>query len=225
MNLLRILAVSFLIVVLLLLVIFFKQNVFLFFENLRLAFWGTINPDFSYRNLLAFKLNHLSSSSEVLSLSNLNNSHLLPVKIYSNYPFNDYGSIVLASGEKNGLKVGMPVLVSSTTILGVITKVNQNTALVMTIFNSQWKSSIFLGEQKINGLLEGGINPEINYVDKNASTSPNLVVYNADSRFPLNLIFGQTGQFETKNIWQKAPLNFFYDLASLREVFVLLNFQ
>ena len=119
----------------------------------------------------------------------------------------------------------MPVLVSSTTILGVITKVNQNTALVMTIFNSQWKSSIFLGEQKINGLLEGGINPEINYVDKNVSTSPNLVVYNADSRFPLNLIFGQTGQFETKNIWQKAPLNFSYDLASLREVFVLLNFQ
>jgi len=227
MNFLRIFAIGFICIILIIFVLLFKQNIFIFFENLRMAFWGSTNLDFSYRNLLAFKLSQqptfatLATSSVVLH----SNYNLLKADIYSNYPFNNYGVIVLAAGEKDGLKVGMPVLVSSTTILGIITSVNLNTALVTTIFDPQWKSAVFLGEQKINGLLVGGFSPAIDYVEKNATTTADLLVYNADSRFPLNLIFGKTNQFKIDNIWQKSQLNFSYDLASLREVFVLLNFK
>lgn len=209
--------------------IFFRNEVFLFLENLRMALWGSVQKEFSYRNLLEYKLNMSSPTSSLLTFKNDYFSeggfNYVKVRVFSNYPFNDYSRLVIEGGKDKGLKSNMPVLVSQNILLGRIIEVREKTSVVETFFDASWKSSVIIGKEKIKGLLKGGINPEIDFVLEDAKVEEKDIVYNADSKFPFGLEIGQVGEGKKKNNWQVFPLFVSYDLNSLSELLVITNFE
>jgi len=210
--------------------IFFKSDLFLFFENLKMAFWGTKNQEFSYRSLLNFKLNNISinknsPSSTQSGLLNPSDYEYIKANIYSNYPFNNYSKIVVDGGKNLNIKVNMPVIIGSNVLLGKIVKTGNKVSVAETIFSPNWKSSVYIGKDKIKGLLEGGVNPRVNFIPAEKNIEEGAFVYNSDSRFPMGILIGKLGEKKSADIWQSFILSPIYDLNSMSEVFIISDFE
>ncbi|MCL4399908.1 rod shape-determining protein MreC [Patescibacteria group bacterium] len=220
------------ILIVVLLVLFFNKNIFSFFSNLRMAFVGSAENDLSYRSLLNFKLSHEASSS--VSAPDSSNSAAKTIdgfkyvyaEVFSDYPLNNYSSVTINAGSKDGLSVGMPVLAGNNILLGKITAVGQNKSEVETFFDPAWKSPVFIGDGKVRGLLTGGSSPYIDFIPKNSTTTAGMTIMNADSGYPMNLVIGYVDSLEGTNndLWLRAKVKPVFDLSYLNGVFVLTNF-
>jgi len=210
-------------------IFFLRENIFLFFQNLRFALLNASHKELSYQKLLEFKLNTQFNSlkNDKNCFQKIENFKFFNVLIYSKYPFNDFSEVTISAGLNDGIKENMPVFLGNSIIFGIVNKVNKNTSNVMTIFNPNWKSTVFLGENKVKGLLVGGINPEIQYIEnKNieANNDGKIFVYNSDERFPINFVLGEAQEFEEDKVWKKAKFAPIYDFNTLRELNILVNF-
>lgn len=218
------------VLVLALLFFLFKQSVFLFFQNLRMAFAGTADTSLSYQSLLDFKMaaEGLSSkNSTALSTSTMDGYRVIAADVFSSYPFNNYSLLIVNAGSDEGLAAGMPVLAGNNVLLGKVTSVSAHTSEVQTFFDPSWKSSVFVGDAKVNGLLDGGPSPNVDFIPKNATTSAGMAVTNADAGFPLGLLIGSVDSVQSinNNLWQSAKIKTLFDLSSLRRVFIVANFK
>ncbi len=209
----------------------FQQQIMLFFGNLRMAFVGTASENLSYQSLLAFKIaaEGLSAASSTASSSLpalMDGFRYVPAGVFSNYPFNNYSFLTIDAGSDQGLKPGMPVLAGETILLGKITAVRAHQAEVQTFFDPSWKSSVFIGTEQVNGLLDGGPSPYVDFIPKSATTTAEMGITNADASFPMGLLVGTVDSVESinNNLWQRARIKPLFDLSSLRQVFVIINF-
>lgn len=219
------------IAVMALLFFLFQQRIMLFFGNLRMAFVGTASESLSYQSLLALKMaaegSAAASSTASSSLPALMDGfHYVPAAVFSNYPFNNYSFLTIDAGSEEGLKTGMPVFAGGNILLGKITAVRVHQAEVQTFFDPSWKSSVFVGEGQVNGLLDGGPSPYVDFIPKSATTTAGMAVTNADASFPMGLLVGTVDSVESinNNLWQRARIKPLFDLSSLRQVFVITNF-
>lgn len=219
----------FILFVILLLFVIFQNYFIIFFKNLRVAFEGTFNKDFNYEVILECK-NNINSNNNALK----NNSEAMltekglnykKLRVFSNYPFNNFSKIVLEGGSDIGVKENMPVLINGEFLLGRISEVKNKKAVVETIFSSTWKSSVFVGDKKVKGLLEGGINPIVNFVLNENKIESGTHIYNADERFPLDLEIGNILEEKGNANWKSFAVSFPYDLNSINEVWVITNFE
>jgi cell shape-determining protein MreC len=219
----------FMLFVILLLFVIFQNYFVIFLKNLRVALNGTFNKDFNYEVILECK-NNINSNNNDLKVSlegklterGLNYKKL---RIFSNYPFNNFSKIVLEGGSDIGLKENMPVLINGGFLLGRVSEVKNKKAVVETIFSSTWKSSVFLGDKKVKGLLEGGTNPTVNFVLSENKIESKTRIYNADERFPLDLEIGNILEEKENANWKSFTVSFPYDLNSINEVWVITNFE
>lgn len=228
----KVLVLGVAIAIMALLFFLFRGGIGLFFENLRMAFAGTANQNLSYRSLLAFRLSSEGSAVATTSVAasslpaRMDGFRYVPVGVFSNYPFNNYSFLVIDEGSAEGLKVGMPVLASENVLLGKITAVEGHQSEVQTFFDPSWKTSVFVGNGKINGLLDGGASPYVDFIPKNSTTTAGMSIVNADSGFPMGLAIGTVDSVESvnNNLWLRAKIRPLFDLSSLHQAFVLTDF-
>ncbi len=163
------------------------------------------------------KLSQLSSQKELVSQNGY-----LPAKVFSLYPYNLKSRLYLDVGEKDGVRVGSPVLFSETVLVGVISNVWKTRSEVMTVFDPNFSLAVRIGEEEIDGLLEGGLNPKVGLISKNKVVSSGERVVSASKDFPYGLLVGKVKSIkeDTSGAFWEAFLELPYTLSDLREVLI-----
>lgn len=150
---------------------------------------------------------------------------LRKVPVYSRYPYGAEGLLTIAGGSVDGIREGLPVLVTPGTLLGRVTRVERARSEVTTIFNSAWRSSVRFEGGDAKALLEGGETPRLTFIPRGKEPAEHARVVSIDPAFPLGLFVGTAGAvYGTDEPWKIAPLGTTYREADLREVLVLVNF-
>ncbi len=151
-------------------------------------------------------------------------------KVFSSYPFNNQNLISIANSEISGIKKDQVVAAAPGVLLGQVMNTNKNIALVRTIFDKEFIAAVKIGESKINALLKGGVPPTLEMIEKNKDIKNGEIVYNTDQNFPYGFKLGEVQIDENKNtdtagLFKKASLKTNYNLSSLEDVLIIINFE
>jgi cell shape-determining protein MreC len=159
----------------------------------------------------------LSHTLGTSSTTKIQNGTTFPV--YSRYPLNLKNEVLVAAGEKDGVKVGDTALFQGS-ILGSVEKVFHDSALVETIFDSRFKTPVRVGSLGVDALLVGGPEPQLTLISRNATVGENDEVYVAGAEFPYGAVVGSLRDLRNTadNIYRAATLRVFYNPASLNFV-------
>ncbi|MDI6717761.1 MAG: rod shape-determining protein MreC [Patescibacteria group bacterium] len=144
----------------------------------------------------------------------------ISAKIFSTYPFNIKNSLLVDKGLKQGIQKNMTVLVSEGILLGRVEEASDNSSIIQTIFDSNWKMPVKIGEEKTNGLFEGGNDPKITLIEKPVKSGD--VVFTASKDFLLNLKIGEIREIKQDNsgIFKEAFVDIPYSVNELNEVYL-----
>lgn len=215
------------------LVIFFSRTALVrFFQNLRFSILGAADSNFSYESYQNLKTqnailteNAANGNNPVPAIAS-GRYHYRPARVFSDYPFNNYASLIVDLGSDDGMKSGMPVLSADGVLLGKITEVKRTQSEVETIFDPNWKSAVTFGTGRFKALLTGGPAPYLDLIPKEASAVVGDSVLNLASDFPMNLLVGKILSWESgeNNIWFKAKLAPPVRFENLGKVMVVVDF-
>ncbi len=144
----------------------------------------------------------------------------LPAKVFSTYPFNFKNKITVNVGEKNGVKKSAVVAFGENIFIGQITEVGRDFSVARTVFDPNWQLPVRIGEEEINGLLQGGNEPRIVLVDNDEFLKVGLVVYSAGEGIPYGLKIGEIKEIgkDATGVFREAFLKMPFNVGDLREV-------
>lgn len=160
------------------------------------------------------------------SFSFTRNRHYLEASLYSRYPFNDKEILVIDAGSDDGIKEGMPVFLRENVLLGKISSTKKTQSEVETIFNSAWRSSVFIGSKKIKAVLHGGKSPILELVPKGTVLERGDLVVNSSPDFPLGAYIGTVLNIynDGSDLWFTADVDIGYSIQDAENVFVAADF-
>lgn len=142
------------------------------------------------------------------------------VKIYSTYPFNNRGEVVINAGSELGVKEKMAVTVDGKVLFGQIVQVFENYSIVRAFFDKGWQVPVRVGFQETDALLEGGSTPKLTMVAKNKEFNDGETVYSASRDFPYGLPIGKVKKIKDTPtaVFKEAELEAPYSFNDLREL-------
>lgn len=202
--------------------IFFRNNLWSFLTNLKNPADSQIIQNLKLENeKLKIELENLKRGD-----SNILRFQYLPAQIYSRYPFNDRNLIVINVGSADDLREGLPVLAREGILLGRVSSVKRTQSEIQTIFDSNWRSSVGIGNTRIKAVLKGGFTPKLELIAKDEEILQGDDIFNLSPDFPLNLKIGNIKNLEstTDNLWRSANLEIPYKIDELNEVLLVLDF-
>ena len=85
----------------------------------------------------------------------------LKARVFSNYPFNIKNQITVGAGEDRGITKLAAVTLGENILVGQVKDVFENSSVVETIFNPGFELPVRIGEQEVDGLLQGGSEPRV----------------------------------------------------------------
>lgn len=152
--------------------------------------------------------------------------HYIEAYLYSRYPFNDKGVVVVSAGSDDGIRPDMPVMSREGVLLGRINSVKRTQSEVETIFNPSWRSSVYLGEKNIKAVLRGGEAPTIEFVPKEAVISKGDSVINSSPNLPFGAYVGEVSvsKISAGDLWQSAEVETGYSLDNIGSVLIVTDF-
>ena len=152
---------------------------------------------------------------------------LKTARVYSTYPFNNRHELLVALGQTDGIKEGMPAVLPGNVILGQVAKVFENHSLIRTVFDPEWKLSVRLGDVGINSLLVGGPEPRLTLINKKSPLNEGDLIYSAASGFPYGSLIGRVGQVidSPTAVFKEAEVVFPYELDNkVTELQILISY-
>ncbi len=158
----------------------------------------------------------------------------VPATIISKDPDNWFRTIIIDRGEKDGIKVNMPVIAYQggiKAVVGKIIEVRGSISRVLPIISPDMKIGVKFQDSKYPGLLSGlSINSDqcvMDYISRTALVNlGNLVVTSAQGGvFPPGLYIGNVVKtaLHESNPYQRAIIKPVIDFNLLEEVFVILK--
>lgn len=156
----------------------------------------------------------------------------LRATVYSTYPLTSAQSLIIAAGEKQGLRVGMPVMVKPGLFIGEIKEVFANQSVVRTIFDfvdggasGPWQLSVKVGDKGTDSLLLAGPEPRLTIISRKKGVAVGDSVMLASKQYPYGFTLGSVSKVidNPSNVFLEAILNPPYTFADLTEVFVLMS--
>jgi len=144
-------------------------------------------------------------------------------EVFSTYPFNVKNQITVDAGQAQGIAKLMPAVFGENILLGQVTDVSNKYSVIQTIFDPNWQLPVRIGDKQINGLLQGGSEPKITFIEKDKEVNAGDVVYSAKQGFPLNLKVGEISEIRESapGMFKEAVLKAPFNVADLREIEIL----
>lgn len=155
----------------------------------------------------------------------------LRATVYSTYPLTSAQSLIIAAGEKQGLRVGMPVMVKPGLFIGEIKEVFANQSVVRTVFDfidegsaGPWQLSVKVGEKATDSLLLAGPEPRLTIISRKKGVSVGDSVTLASKQYPYGFTLGSVNKVidNPSNVFLEATMSVPYTFADVTEVFVLV---
>ncbi|MEK7194039.1 MAG: rod shape-determining protein MreC [Patescibacteria group bacterium] len=162
---------------------------------------------------LRAQINELRTTNYKLQTDNY-----LTAKIFSTYPFNIKNQLTINAGEKQGVKKGTTATIGENILVGQIIEVFENYSVARTIFDPKWQRPVRIGEEEVNGLLQGGNEPKITLIEKPVKAGD--IIYSAVADFPYGLKIGEISEIKetASGIFKEAEVKVSYNINELREV-------
>ncbi len=202
----------------------------------RILFTGFGAPQASDEHELALEVASLKAGlAEIVQKNRAANDwpvDSVPAFVYSRYPFNFRNEIVITVGRVHGVEVGnavvVPVVASTIgkpIMIGTVTKVFESTSLVRTIFDTAFQTPARIGEEGIDTLFIGGLEPRLTLIPKTARPKSGDAVYTASPEVPYGLPLGTLGDVHPSEnqVFQESEISVPYDLNDVRMVAVVMN--
>jgi len=235
MKLLRGFIFSLLAVIVLVLFLFFRFEISNLLSNLKASVLSFFDRGFSYKEFQIIKVEKDFSSFQDNSKNKdslkensvFTEKGYIVAEVFSSYPFNDQNKLIINRGSNDGVKEGMPVLITDNVLLGRVSKVRKSLSEVQTIFDPNWRSTVAIGSSKIRSLLKGGRIPLLTFISKDRIPAVGDEVINITSEYPYGFYLGKVKGVEvnTSEPWVTAILETGYDPNLLDRVFVVLNYE
>lgn len=159
---------------------------------------------------------------EVLNLKQRNPSPpegLIDAKVFSVYPFSGRSEMVVSVGSDDGVEVGSAVI-GEGFLVGRIKEVKRDMSVVTTIFDSDFKLPVRIGESQVDALYVGGLNPRLDLIDKCAGIAGGSIAISASSEMPYGLGVARTMKV-SEGVMQEADALPLFEVKDLRNVFVV----
>jgi|GEM_PF-6293482 len=135
--------------------------------------------------------------------------------------------VYVRGGSDDGISAGDVAIVPEQTLLGTVTQTMRRISVVETVLSSDLKVTVTIGQNRTEGLFEGGIQPIISLISKNAAITPGDLVITSgqDGNLPRGLVVGRIRGISARPAepFQQAALEFPFALSELETVAILKN--
>lgn len=140
---------------------------------------------------------------------------------------------IIDRGEPSGIKAGMCVVTANGEVVGLVTEVGPNSAVVKTVLDSSLEISATIAASGYNGMVQGGYATgeegylRMNYLPSDAVICNHDQVVTAGSTlYPRDLVLGSVidAGFDETGVAKFAILEPAADFGSLEQVFVLTSY-
>lgn len=141
--------------------------------------------------------------------------------VYSRYPFNFKSEMLVGVNRDESVAVGKAVVFGGV-LVGEVQEVFGDTALVITVFDSRFKSAVRIGRGGADALFKGGSLPKIVLIPLGAKVAEGDIVYSASPDFPYGLPLGRVRDIKASsdNLFKEATLDLAYDINALQTVLI-----
>ena len=146
----------------------------------------------------------------------------------------DWNSTVTVSkGSNAGIEEGMCAITANGEVVGLVTEVGLNYAVIKTVLDSTLEISATIASSGYNGMVKGGYTDGrkdllwMNYLPSAAVIRNNdQVVTSGSTVYPRNLILGHIvdAGYDETGVAKYAVLNPAVDIGSLEQVFILTEY-
>ncbi len=218
-------------VVLILVIVVFLIIATPFFFSKPYGFFNSVVKIFSLPSVLNEIENLKKENSDLKGeLSAIQNSYSLPsdskyvyAKIFSLYPFDVKNRIYINLGKNDGIALGDPVMFSKTILIGQISSIYDDSSEVITIFDPSYSLPVKIGKSGIDGLLTGGVSPQVGLIDKTKQVSVGDPIYSASKDLPYGLLIGSVKNVgeDSTGAFFKAQIDLSYALSDINNVYVV----
>ena len=142
-------------------------------------------------------------------------------------------SFTVNRGSAHGIEVGMCAITESKAVVGLVTEVGTNYAVVKSVLDSSLEISATIASSGYSGMVQGGYATEqegmlrMDYIPSSAVIrNKDQVVTAGSTVYPRNLILGYVvdAGFDDTNVAKYAILQPAVDMDSLEQVFILTDF-
>ena len=167
----------------------------------------------------------------MLSLKTARESYELVDAYIIAWSSNDWSSTVTINrGENAGIAVNMYAITANGEVVGLVTSVGPNYAVVKTVLDSSLEISATIASSGYNGMVQGGYTSgrkdllRMDYLPSSAIIRNNdQVVTSGSTVYPRNLILGNVvdAGFDDTGVAKYAVLEPAADISSLEQLFIL----
>ena len=142
-------------------------------------------------------------------------------------------TITVSKGSNAGIETGMCAITANGEVVGLVTEVGLNYAVIKTVLDSTLEISATIASSGYNGMVSGGYNDGrkdllwMDYLPSAAVIRNNdQVVTSGSTVYPRNLILGHIvdAGYDETGVAKYAVLNPAVDIGSLEQVFVLTEY-
>lgn len=142
-------------------------------------------------------------------------------------------SFTVNRGSAHGIEVGMCAITESKAVVGLVTEVGTNYAVVKSVLDSSLEISATIASSGYSGMVQGGYATEqegmlrMDYIPSSAVIrNKDQVVTAGSTVYPRNLILGYVvdAGFDDTNVAKYAILQPAVDIDNLEQVFILTDF-
>lgn len=150
---------------------------------------------------------------------------LLPVAVYSRYPFALKNELLVNAGSAEGVAAGQ-VAVYRGVFLGRVEQVYPHSSLVETVFDSRLKLPVRIGSQGADALLQGGASPLLTLVSGKSLVNKGDAVVSAGVIAPYGLAVGTAGDVSSASggLFEEAALDLPYSVTDIQAVEIIKNY-
>jgi len=143
------------------------------------------------------------------------------IYVYSRYPFNDQSVLIIDAGSFDGIEEGTPVFAGERIILGKVKLVREKRSEVETIFNSDWRNSVAIGERRVKASLRGGVPPTLEFIPRDMEINVGDAVLSVSPDFPMNSFIGEVEEIDLSpdGVWKVATVRVPYNWEMIDMVF------
>lgn len=159
----------------------------------------------------------------------LKDSHII------SWSSNDWTNTFTVNRGKNaGIDVGMCAITANGELVGVVSEVGTNYAVVKTVLDSSLEISAFIADSGYNGMVQGGYSSgldgllRMDYLPSNAVIRNNdQVVTTGSTVYPRDLILGHVvdAGFDDTGVAKYALLKPAANISSLQQVFIITEYN
>ena len=171
---------------------------------------------------------------ELLELKATEESFKLVDSYIISWSSNDWTkSFTINRGSVHGIEVGMCAITESKAVVGLVTEVGANYAVVKSVLDSSLEISATIASSGYSGMVQGGYATEqegmlrMDYIPSSAVIrNKDQVVTAGSTVYPRNLILGYVvdAGFDDTHVAKYAILQPAVDIDSLEQVFILTDF-